>query len=424
MLKNFKMNKTHPASNSLDILFNFIIITIVSLTFNGMILNSRQSTMHEKFFMLFNAGLVTVYWYVQTFLKQRFEKHNVFFKIITLMKVLSLGIIATALDLLIFRNNTSPGKEPLWIEKIGIIIWITGYIVSRLILLIEYTLCILSNKDNKTLVKITTPKAISRLVVILIGIIHLLLIIEGFDFAVTTYIFMPLYISIEFLGNVLFVTDKNLSNISKISISDASERYKKLTTLYIGSFFISGTIQFAYYLKNPSELHALFSLTMVYLIGFLMWWFYSEYSHHLDIKQNAVNLWKLSFSNIFTTWGITLFGASIINSHNDKNIEYILGSAPIGLMIVIIFMNLFLSSLKSPEKLTILNFKKQAWITGAFNSLVLISFSMVSIFRNDIFIPMWSLYVVSILVLLSTIWVSYISRWFYIRKQNKMKQNN
>ncbi|CAM9106186.1 low temperature requirement protein A [Mycoplasma marinum] len=405
MLKNFIVNTKTKPSKSLEIFFDFIIIATVSIIFNGFVLNSHAAPTYQKVFMCFNAGLVTTFWFAHTFFRQRFEKSNPFFRVVTMFKVISLGIIAAGLDLMIFRLNTSPGKDPQWIAKISMVIWIGGYIFSRMLFFIEYSLCSFVNKENKVIFKLTIGKSLSRLFVVILAIAHLILIALDFQITTLTYIFLPLYLASEFIGNVIFVTNKNLKKAPKVSIAYASERYKKLTYLYIGSLFISGTIQFAYYFKKSTDLYMLGNLMAIYLIGFLMWWFYLEYSHRLIIKQSARNLIKLAFLNIFVTTSMAIFGGSIINSHNDSNKLYIMISSVIALALIFILINSFLSSLYRDDKITILNFKKQSWMLCITNVIILGTFAIINIFVN---LPMWSLYIVIITTLISSISLPYI----------------
>ncbi len=420
MLKYFTCNRKNNTSTSLEIFFDFIIIATVSIIFNGFILNSHSAPNYQKIFMIINAGLITTYWYSYSFFRQRFEKNNTFFRILTMVKVISLGIIATGLDLMIFRLNIVPNKDPEWIAKAAMIIWVSGFMFSRTLSSLEYSFCILANRTEPTLIKLLAGKMVSRILVVILNILHLILLIEGYSIPILTFIFLPLYLIIEFIGNISFVTDSNLKKTPKISIKYASQRYKKLTYLYIGSLLISGTIQFAYYLHNASELYTIYRLVLIYFIGFLLWWFYSEYSHKLIIRTNAKHLIKLAFLNIFVTSSLAVFGGAIINSHNDLNATYIKIAAPISLAIFLICIHLYLSSLTCEDKVTILNFKKQSWVMCGLHTITLTTYAIISYFVE---MPIWTVYIVVDIVIILSIALPYILKKKYGHQISKNNSN-
>ncbi|NQZ28931.1 MAG: low temperature requirement protein A [Mycoplasmatales bacterium] len=418
MLKHFICNTEKKASTSLEIFFDFIVVATVSMIFNGFILNSHPAPAYQKVFMVFNTGLITTYWYSYSFFRQRFEKNNIFFRILTMVKVISLGIIATGLDLMIFRLNVVADKDPEWIAKFSMIIWVSGFAFSRMISSFEYALSLIANKKDETLIKLLIGKMISRIVVVILNIIHLILLIKGKSIPILTYVFLPLYLVIEFMGNIAYVTDANLKKTPKISIKYASQRYKKLTYLYIGSLFISGTIQFAYYLHNSSDLYMIYRLVLIYFTGFSLWWFYSEYSHKLIIKTKAKHLIKLAFLNIFIQGSLAVFGGAIINSHNSINAHYIMIAAPTALAIFLIGIHLYLSSLNRDDTVTILNFKKQALFICISNVIVLIAYSITSHFVK---MPIWTVYIVIDFALIVSTALPYILTRKYCNELEKCK---
>ncbi len=433
MLKHFKINKENKISTSIEIFFDFIIIAAVSLIFNGFILNSHSQPIHVKFFMVFNAGLITTYWYSYLFFRQRFEKDNAFFFVFTLLKFSTLMIMVIGLDLIVFRQNgigfsskTLDTKDPIYIEWIGMVLWAIGYMSSRFVSFIEYIFCILANKKIIEAIKLIKGKAISRLFTSILAIIHLILLLLNYPFAPITFTLMPLYLIIEFLGNIAYVSEKNLKNTPGISILYASQRYKKLTNLYIGSMFISGSIQFAYYFRESSELYMIGRILIIYFIGFLVWWFYYKYSHVLFIKQKAKNLIVLSFLNIFVTSSLAIFGSALINSHNDLNSHYIMVAAPIALSIFLICQNIYLSSLYDKDEITILDFKKESWICCIFNVIILASYALVSGILNSQSsslspaFPIWTVYIVIIFVLINSVALPHILK---LQKLKKMGNN-
>ena len=405
MLKYFICNKKNNASTSLEIFFDFIVVATVSMIFNGFILNSHSAPTYQKVFMVLNTGLITTYWYSYSFFRQRFEKNNIFFRILTMFKVIALGVIATGLDLMIFRLNIVADKDPKWIAKTAMIIWVIGFAISRFISSFEYALSLIANRNDKTLIKLLVGKMTSRIIIVVLNLIHLILLIKGYSIPILTYVFLPLYLIIEFAGNVAYVTDANLKKAPKISIKYASQRYKKLTYLYIGSLFISGTIQFAYYLHNANDLYMIYRLVLIYFTGFLLWWFYSEYSHKLVIKTNARHLIKLSFLNIFIQGSLAVFGGAIINSHNNVNAHYIMIAAPTALAIFLIGIHLYLSSLSREDTVTILNFKKQALFACISNVVILIAYAITSYFVK---MPVWTVYIVVDLTLVISTALPYV----------------
>lgn len=101
--------------------------------------------------------------------------------------------------------------------------------------------------------------------------VHFTLLITNKDsVAELTYIFMPIYLVIEFTGNFAALTRKNLNNSPQISFAYAKERFTKLNILYISSIFVSGTIQFAFYFKHETDLYMIPRLFMTYTIAFLL----------------------------------------------------------------------------------------------------------------------------------------------------------
>ncbi|NQZ66128.1 MAG: hypothetical protein HRT99_02840 [Mycoplasmatales bacterium] len=435
MLKNFVVNKKNKTSTSIEIFFDFIVIAAVSLIFNGFILNSHSQPAHIKYFMIFNAGLITTYWYSYLFFRQRFEKDNPFFFVFTLIKFSTLMVMVIGLDLIVFRQNglgfsakTFDTKDSVYMEWIGMVLWAIGYLSSRFISFIEYLFCILANGKSPGIIKLIKGKATSRLLNSILASIHLTLLILDYPFPALTFTFMPLYLIIEFLGNVAFVTDKNLKNTPKISILYASQRYKKLTNLYIGSMFISGSIQFAYYFREASELYMISRILAVYFIGFLVWWFYYKYSHTLLIKQKAKNLISLALLNIFVTASLAIFGSALINSHNDLNSYYIMIAAPLALAVFLLCQNIYLNSLYDEDHITILDFKKESWICCIINIIILVTFAILSSTLNpqdvktaSLKIPIWTVYIVVSFVLINSIATPHLLKLKKIKNSNENK---
>jgi len=61
LLSLFKVNKSNTKSSSSEVLYDFAIVAIVSLIFNGFIINNQSSDFDQKYFMVANAAILSLH---------------------------------------------------------------------------------------------------------------------------------------------------------------------------------------------------------------------------------------------------------------------------------------------------------------------------------------------------------------------------
>lgn len=393
----FKANENREkVSGSLEMLFDFAVLAMVSLIFNGFIINSHRAPNDQIFFMCFAAGLVATHWYSYTFFRQRYEKKGMFFRIWTFFKVASLAVAAVGIDLMVFRLNGEAASQD-FLRTFAPLLFIGAFAFTRILNCIEFALAAFFNRSNRALVQLTIYKSLSRLLVVALALIHFSLLFTHHEWVdELTYIFMPIYLVIEFIGNFAAVTRNNLNNSPAISFKYAKERFTKLNILYIASIFVSGTIQFAFYFHTESDLYMLPRLLMTYTIAFLLWWLYSDRVYRLNLKISVSSIIFFSTFTTIITMLFAVFGGMLINANNDLNIQYIIPAGFITLAIILLLYNLMLKFLIH-DKMT----SKYKWelLYGSIPaSILLFTLGIVSIFVD---MNMWVFYGVTITTLLT-----------------------
>lgn len=340
LLNQYKVNTKTNFSKSTNIVYSFIITGIASLIFNGFIINDHLAIKAQLIFMALASGLLSTHWYAKTFLVQRYEKKNTFFRINNMIGVLCLGFMAISIDLLVFRENKTDLDTRAFLWNTAMYLFIGSYIGSRLLISINYSLAFVSNYKNEEIKKLTIWKSLSRLLVVVLAAIHLILFHQGFNSQILIYTFMPIYLVIELLGNVINVKSKILKNAPSVSFGDLKERYSKLNIILISSIFISGSIQFAWYFKSHEHLYMIGRVFMMYLVGFALWWTYSNRVYRFEIKQTGGSLSLLTSINVLMAATLAVIGGFLINANTDKYIWIIIPAVSFGIMSFIFLINL------------------------------------------------------------------------------------
>lgn len=395
-LSLFKVNtENEEKSVSLELLFDFAIMAMLSLIFNGFIINSHVAPSDQMFFMCFAAGLLATQWYAHTFFRQRYEKKGMFFRIWTFVKVITILLSAAGIDLMVFRLNGSSSSQD-FLRYFAPLLFIGSFAASRALTFIEFFLAAIANKRNKALVSLTAYKAVSRLLNVFIALIHfVLLLTERENVALYTFIFMPIYLLVELLGNFVGATQSNLEKAPKISFVYSKERFTRLNLLYISSLFVSGTIQFAFYFHEKSDLYMLGRLFATYFIGFLLWWLYSDRIYRMNLKITVHSLIIFCLITTFITMLFALFGGMLINANNNVNIDLIKPFVLISLGAILLLYNILLRYL-SHAQVT----RKLKWQLVLFSlplEFLLIVLGVVCIFYN---IHVWVFYSLIFVVLI------------------------
>lgn len=411
-LSLFKVNsENEEKSASLELLFDFAIMAMLSLIFNGFIINSHVAPTDQMFFMCFAAGLLATQWYAHTFFRQRYEKKGMFFRIWTFAKVITILLSAAGIDLMVFRlNGTIQSQE--FLRYFAPLLFIGSFVFLRFFTFIEFLLAAIANRQNKALVALTTYKAISRLINTFVAIVHfILLLIEKNDVAFLTYVFMPIYLLAEMLGNFMGANQNNLENAPKISFSYSKERFARLNLLYISSLFVSGTIQFAFYFHYNSDLYMLGRLFATYFIGFLMWWLYSDRVYRMNLKITVKSLIIFSLITTFITMLFAIFGGMLINANNNVNLDLIKPFVLISLGLILLLYNVLLHYLSHAQITRRL--KWQLILFALPLEILLIVFGVVCIFFS---VHIWIFYSLIFIVL---ILLNAHSRFIIAKSQRK-----
>ena len=400
LLSQFKLEKEDHKFVILEILFDFAVVALVSLIFSGFIINNKNSPFDQKYFMVCNAALLSIHWYAHIFFKQRYEKRNSFHRIWVFLKIIGLLIMAIGIDLMVFRKNQTIANQD-FLRWFSMMIFLIGFIFSRFFVMFEFMLAIINSRKNIHIFKIVLFKSISRGITMILASIHLALILiyKNDIVPITTYCFLPIYLVIEFLGNFINVSDKNLRKAPKVSVIYANERYLKLILLYIASFFVAGTIQFTFYLKSIFDIHMLGSLFAVYIIAFLIWWSFMDKIYKFDIKKGAKWLIFFSFTNIIKTGSLALVGGMLINSHAPDIHHFMIPTIFFAFTTYIFSYWLSNFTFVKGQLDTQINKKINFWFSIDYFIVMLISLS-IGITSLFIFFPMYLTYIFLILILL------------------------
>lgn len=388
--KLFKVNTTNQnTSNALELFFDFVVVAMVSLIFNGFIINSHVAPTDQMFHMVFSAGILATHWYAHAFFKQRYEKKGVFFRVWTFLKLIGLGIMATGLDLMVFRLNGDANAQE-FLRWLAPTLFVIGVIFSRLVATAEFLLAAYANKESRALVNLTIYKAISRITVVLLAIAHLVIILTNKNMiAETTYVFMPLYLVVELLGNFAFVTTKTLAAAPEISMRYAKDRFTKLNILYISSLIVSGTTQFAFYFRHETDMYMISRLALTYLVAFLAWWAYSDRVYRMNLKMTPKHMIMFNAVSLAISMALAIFGGMLINANDNNHFDLIIPIVLISLALILILFNISMVML-SAEDISKKDKIQMILFTIPF-IVTMIAFGLVSIWVS---MPFWSMYVI------------------------------
>ena len=415
LLLQFKTEKSDHKLVILEVLFDFAIVALVSLIFSGFIIKNKVAPIDQFVFMIGNTALLSTHWYAHIFFKQRYAKRNNFHRVWISLKILGLLTMAIGIDLMVFRKNQLQ-SDAEFLRWFSLALFLIGFIFSRFITFLSFLFAALANRKDIAIYKMSIFKSISRFTTMTLAIVQLSLvfIFKNNIVPLSTYIFIPIYVVIELVGNIININDKNLKSAPKISIAYAKERYSKLNLLYIASFFTAGTIQFAYYFHNSSDLHMLASLFTVWFIGLMIWWSFIDRVYKFNIESNAKSLVKFSLINIIMSIGIILMGAMLINSHSSSIHKFMPPIIFFGFIIYIIAYwwsaSIFIKCSKKS------NFNKKLFFNFSLHYLIVILIALtIGILEIFISIPMYVNYIILTSLFLSLNIVSSI-----LKKRNRL----
>lgn len=329
LLGFYKANDSVSAmSRSLEIVFDFAIIACAGLILTGFIVNNEKTHWGQMIFMLLNASVLSTHWFAHMVFKQRYEKKRTYFRVNTMAHVVALGLMGVGISLLAFERSgyepTEKYKDLAYLEERAFYLWLAGYLASRLIVASNFYLAWRANRGNKALEQLTKWKAFSRMFIVALAIVHVILtVLFQNDRWLFMYIFVPIYLFCEFFGNYLGVNDKNLAHASDISFEYMKERYSKIIILYISAMFVSGTVQFAFYLKHVGDDYMIPRFIMTYVIAFMLWWLHSDRMHRFSLKTKTKNLHLLSLITLIISPALAMFGGMLINANTDKYVDFI-----------------------------------------------------------------------------------------------------
>lgn len=341
-ISRYKVKTDKSGTGHANVLYDFVIVALASLIFNGFIINGHSSEFDQKIFMLLNVGLLSTHWYQRTFFAQRYEKKGMDFRALLFLSIFSLGAMAVSIDSLVFVKNKDDVAQA-FLNEASMYIWFAGYILSRLVVSFEYFMSAQANKDSRSLFKLTIYKSASRLLTVIIASVGLILIKIGVERSLVIYTIIPSILVIEYLGNIACVTEKNLKNAPEVSYTSLKERYSKINNVLISAFIISGSIQFAFYFHYHSDLYMLARISMVYIIAFALWWTYANRVYRFGIKRMAKTHVYLGGTNIILAASLTLMGGMLINANDNVNIDIIIPSVLLSLAVFtfIITLNVY-----------------------------------------------------------------------------------
>lgn len=414
-ISRYKVKTNNEERQLANVLYDFVIVAIASLIFNGFIVNSNSSPFDQKVFMMLNAGLLSTHWYARTFFAQRYEKKGIDFRALLFFSIFSLGAMAVSIDLMVFAKNNTPERQ-VFLGKAAMYIWLAGFLLSRFMVFFNYLMATIANKENKSLVKLSIFKSLARLVNVVLAIIGIVLMSVGVDRKYIIYIILPIALANEYLGNVLNVNKTNLKNAPQVSYAYLRERYSKINNVLISAFIISGTIQFAFYFKDSSDMMMLLRIAFVYVIAFFMWWTYSNRVYRFDIKRLPSSHVILGGLNIIIAASLALLGGMLINAYNDKNLSIIIPSVMFSLMVFVIAITLTLQTFTPPKDETFNRPIKLIFIAQA--ALVIVPLLIVGVISIYFNLSVWVMYGMVIATLL---WLSMSSRYVIERKIRNRK---
>lgn len=419
LLNFYKANDSvSNMSRSLEIVFDFVIVATASLILTGFVVNNETTDFKQMLFMLINASVLSTHWFAHTVFKQRYEKKRTFFRINTMAQVMALGLLAVGISLLAFERSGwvhSAGgydqqtyKDLPYLELRGLLLWLIGYLASRAIVAFNFFMAWKANKENRALVSLTMWKAISRGITVVLAIVHLVLMMTMPNQKwLFIYIFLPIYFVLEFTGNFIGVTDKNLSSASAISYEYMKERYSKLLILYISSMFVSGTVQFAFYLKHIGDDYMIARFVMTYIIAFMMWWLHSDRLHRFTIKSNTKHLHILSLITVILSPALAIFGGALINANTNDNLKFIIPALFFAFALILVMYLFVVKIFENKTKTEVLTHKTKMTMVYQIIPFAVISLALgiLSLFFS---FTIWVPYGV---IIASLVALAVMSRW-------------
>jgi len=119
------------------------------------------------------------------------------------ISIIGLLAIGAGIDLMTFLKNGSSETQMHFIKVASMIIYLAGFIYTRILYAVKTFLAMLANKGEEYTVKLLRYKFITRVITTLIGIVHISLVAthDYTHVATYTYIFIPIYIIVEAIGN-------------------------------------------------------------------------------------------------------------------------------------------------------------------------------------------------------------------------------
>ena len=323
LINNFKLNKEVGLTSTSSMLMDFVFVAIVSLLFNGLIINKNKSDVDQLVFMTLAAVLFAVHYFSDAVFRQRYSKRTITFRIIMVLKMLALGGIAVGIDILVFRKNKATENHD-FLKHSGHYIFLIGLMLRRVISIFQYVMVSIANTD-RAIRKINRIKAITRLASLLLATVQIVLMASSVDLNTIIYVFYPIHIILGLITNFLFINSGIKSESVKIknNTSYYKDRYSRLNFLFISSFIVSGAIQFAWYYQEPGDEYMFLRVFFTFLIGAMVFWSYVDRFHRFEIKESSKTVVVLNLINLILVTSLLWLGGMTINANSKANMKFI-----------------------------------------------------------------------------------------------------